>query len=194
MGGKVLGAALGGESVPKAAKAALGDATGEVKSMGGVPQDIEPLRAAIVQQLLQGINGNGLAQGFQGVLGQGAPPAQDTSFFYNNILKPYTSLFSAQRESALGQAKESAGNLTGSGYNNILGQATAESLGQEQAITAQTLMGLRQQELQRQQDFLRLLFGFGSTGVGPSQPYYQPGWLDSVAPIAGTIIGRGAAR
>jgi len=188
----VLGAALGGESVPKAAKSAFKDLTGEVRQFDSTPQDIQPLRAAIVQQLLQGTNGLGNA--YAGVLGGGPPPAQDTSFFYNNILGPYNDLFAAQRSSALAQAKESAGNLTGSGYTNILGQATSESLAQQQALSAQVLLGLRQQELQRQQDFLRLLLGFGSAGVGGSQPYYQPGYLDSLAPILGTIIGRGAAR
>lgn len=139
---------------------------------------------------MQGLNGNALAQGFQGVLGQGGPPpAQDTRFFYDNILKPYTDLFAAQRGAALGQAKESAGNLTGSGYNNILGASLAESIGNEQALTANTLMGLRQQELQRQQDFLRLLFGFASNGVGPNQAVYQPGLLDSILPFAGQAAG-----
>lgn len=117
-------------------------------------------------------------------------PAQDTSFFYNNVLQPYNDLFAAQRNSALAQAKESAGNLTGSGYNNILGSATAESLAQQQALSAQTLMGLRQQELQRQQDFLRLLFSFATTGVGPNQAVYQPGLLDSILPFAGQATGQ----
>lgn len=192
-GGPVL-AKLGGDVLGgKSLKKSFGGLTGKVKSMDATPDDIEPLRAALVQQLLQGLNGNALAQGFQGVLGQGGPPpAQDTSFFYNNILGPYNQLFDAQRGQALAQAKESAGNLTGSGYNNILGQATAESLAQQQALSAQTMLGLRQQELQRQQDFLRLLFGFGTAGVGPSQPYYQPGLLDSLAPIAGAVVGRAA--
>ena len=192
-GAKIAGAALGGESVPKAVKSLGKGLTGEVKELDSTPKDIVGLREALVQQLLQGINGNGLAQGFQGVLGQGQPAAQDTSFFYNNLMKPYNDLFSAQRESALSQAKESAGNLTGSGYNNILGQATSESLAQQQALSAQTLMGLREQELRRQQDFLRLLFGFGTAGVGGSQPYYQPGYIDSIAPLAGALIGRGLA-
>lgn len=191
-----LGGDIGGGKSAKKAFGEFGDKlTGKVKSMDSTPSDIQPLREALVQQLLQGLNGDALAQGFQGVLGQGGPPpAQDTSFFYNNILGPYNQLFDAQRGQALAQAKESAGNLTGSGYNNILGQATAESLGQQQALTAQTLMGLRQQELQRQQDFLRLLFSFGTAGVGGSQPYYQPGYLDSIAPIIGMVAGRGAAR
>lgn len=191
--GKVLGSALGGQSVPKAVKSAFGDATGKVTQLDSTPSDIQPLRQALVQQLMQGLNGNALAQGFNGVLSGGQPQAQDTGFFYQNILQPYNDLFAAQRGSALGQAKESAGNLTGSGYNNILGTALSESLGQQQALSAQTLLGLRQQELQRQQDFLRLLFGFGTAGVGGSQPYYQPGYLDSLAPILGTILGRGLA-
>lgn len=142
-------------------------------------------------QLQQGLNGNALAQGFQGVLGQsGAQPAQDMRFFYDNLLKPYQDLFQAERGAVLGQAKESAGNLTGSGYNNILGASAAQSLAGEQALTAQTLMGLRQQELARQQDFLRLLFGFASQGVGPNQAAYQPGLLDAILPFAGQLGGQ----
>lgn len=181
-----------GKSVPKAYKKFGKNLTGHVEQFDSTPSDIQPLRAAIVQQLLQGVNGLGNA--YAGVLGGGPPPAQDTSFFYNNILGPYNDLFASQRSSALAQAKESAGNLTGSGYNNILGQATAESLAQQQALSAQTLLGLRAQELQRQQDFLRMLLGFGTAGVGGSQPYYQPGYLDSLAPIVGTILGRGIAK
>ena len=191
IGAKLGGAALGGESVPKAAKGLKGDLFGEVTQLDSTPTDLQPLRAALIQQLLQGTQGIGNA--YAGVLGGGQPPAQDTSFFYNNILQPYNDLFAAQRGTALGQAKESAGNLTGSGYNNILGSALSESLGQQQALSAQTLMGLRQQELQRQMDFLRLLFGFSTAGVGQNQPYYQPGALDSLGPIVGTLIGRGAA-
>jgi uncharacterized protein YjbJ (UPF0337 family) len=183
---------LGGESVPKAAKEAVGDAFGKNKEISGVPSDLGALRGGLIEQLLQGINGSGIAQAFQGVLGQGGPPpAQDTGFFYNNIMQPYNDLFAAQRGTALGQAKESAGNLTGSGYNNILGTATSESLAQQQALGAQTLLGLRQQELQRQQDFLRLLFGISTAGVGPDQMVHQTGWAESLAPFLGSMIGKG---
>jgi hypothetical protein len=140
--------------------------------------------------LMGAIGPNQLQQGFNGVLGGAQPQPQDTAFFYENILKPYTDLFAAQRQNALGQAKESAGNLTGSGYNNILGSATAESLAQEQAFGAQTMLGLRQQELQRQQDFLKLLFSFAQTGVAPNQAVYQPGFLDSILPFAGALGGQ----
>lgn len=163
---------------------------GKVKEINTTPKDIQPLRGNIAQQLLQGLNGNALAQGFQGALGQGQPAGQDTSFFYDNIMKPYTDLFTAQRGAALGQAKESAGNLTGSGYNNILGSATAESLASEQALGAQTLMGLRGQELQRQQAFLQMLMGFAQQGVQGTQVAYQPGFLDSILPFAGQLGGQ----
>lgn len=149
------------------------------------------MRQGIASQLQQGLSGNALAQGFQGILGQGGPPpAQDTRFFYDNILKPYTDLFAAQRSAGLADAKEAAGNLTGSGYNNILGQSAAGSIANEQALTAQTLMGLRQQEIQRQQNMLGMLFGFAQQGVGPNQAVYQPGLLDSVLPFAGALGGQ----
>ena len=112
------------------------------------------------------------------------------TFFYQNLLKPYQDMFAAQTGDALAQAKESAGNLTGSGYNNILGSSLASSLAGQQQLTAQTLMGLRQQEIQRQQNFLNSLLGFASTGVGPDQTAYQPGLLDSLLPVAGQIGGQ----
>lgn len=169
----------------------MGFLTGKTKEINTTPTDIRQLRAQISNQLGQGLSGSALAQGFQGILGQGGPPpAQDTRFFYDNILKPYTDLFAAQRGSALGQAKESAGNLTGTGFQNILGTAASESLAGEQALTAQTLMGLRAQELQRQQDFLRLLFGFATTGVQGNQAAYQPGFLDAILPFAGQLGGQ----
>lgn len=168
----------------------MGWLKGKTKEISGTPNDIRPLRQNIASQLMQGIGGGALSQGFQGVLGQGgAPPAQDMSFFYNNILQPYNELFQAQRNTALGQAKESAGNLTGSGYNNILGSATAESLAGQQALTAQTLMGLREQELQRQQNLMGMLFQFAGQGVGPNQSAYQPGFLDAILPFAGQLGG-----
>lgn len=168
----------------------MGFLTGKVKQINSTPNDIRPLRQGIASQLQQGLNGNALAQAYQGVLGQGGPPpAQDTRFFYDNILKPYTDLFAAQRSEGLAQAKEAAGNLTGSGYNNILGQSAAGSIANEQALTAQTLMGLRQQEIQRQQNMLGMLFGFAQQGVGPNQSVYQPGLLDAALPFAGNLLG-----
>lgn len=169
----------------------MGFLTGKVKQINSTPNDIRPLRQGISSQLEQGLNGNALAQAYQGILGQGGPPpAQDTRFFYDNILKPYTDLFAAQRSSGLAQAKEAAGNLTGSGYNNILGQSAAESIANQQALTAQTLMGLRQQEIQRQQNMLGMLFGYAQQGVGPNQAVYQPGLLDAVLPFAGGLAGQ----
>jgi len=105
-------------------------------------------------------------------------------------------LFTAQRGSSLAQAKESAGNLTGSGYNNLFGSALSESLAGEQALLANTLLqsrnqgiALRQQDLAQQDAFLRFLLGFASAGVGPTQHAYQPGFIDYAAPIIGQIIG-----
>ena len=99
-------------------------------------------------------------------------------------------MFTAQRSQGLAQAKEAAGNLTGSGYNNILGSSAAESIANQQALTAQTLMGLRQQEIGRQQNFINSLLGFATQGVGPNQAVYQPGLLDSVLPFAGALGGQ----
>lgn len=123
----------------------------------------------------------------------------DMQFFLNNLLKPYSDMFTAQRGSALAQAKESAGNLTGSGYNNILGSAAAESIAGEQALLANLLMGLRGQEINRgltlrgqdigqSSDFLNMILGFSSSGT-PRGLAYQPGFIDYAAPVAGAYVG-----
>lgn len=117
----------------------------------------------------------------------------DNGFFLQNILGPYREMFAANRGQALAQAKEQAGNLTGSGYNNIFGTALAGSLAGENAQLAQTMMGLRGQQqgfnlqraqleqqarAQNAQNFLGLLSGMNLTGVQPNQQVYKPGFLD----------------
>lgn len=113
------------------------------------------------------------------------------SFFMNHLLAPYQQMFDAQRSRDLAQAKEQAGNLSGSGYNNLFGDALNQSLGNEQGMLAQVMQSLLGQELTRRQNnasnLLSLLLGLGTSGVGPGQVVTQPGPLDYISQAAGTI-------
>lgn len=165
---------------------------GKVRTYDPTPEDVKSIRGA-TGSALQGQIPNALAP-----IGNYQSNA-DTQFFLQNLLQPYSDLFAAQRGSALAQAKESAGNLTGSGYNNILGSATAESLAGEQATLAGIMNALRSQEIQRglamrgqdigwQSNLLNAILGFGSSGWGKQQSY-QPGLLDSIGSLGGTVLG-----
>lgn len=169
---------------------------GTMQNLDTTPPDVRAIREQFGGALMGQLPG-AVAQGF-GPIGDYSSSA-DSQFFIQNLLKPYMEMFAAQREGTLAQAKESAGNLTGSGYNNILGASATESLANEQGIMAGILNQLRSQEIQRgltlrgqdmgrQSDLLRLILGFASSG-SPSQPAYQPGFLDYAAPVAGAAIG-----
>lgn len=80
----------------------------------------------------------------------------------------YGPMFAQHRAEALAAAKESAGNLTGSGFANVLGAAAGRSAYDENAFLA----NLQQQSADR---FLRLLqLPAAYTG----QMSHQPGLLD----------------
>lgn len=153
---------------------------GKVRSLDSSPTETRGLRGDIASQFQGQLPG--VVQGAFGL------PKGDMQFFLNNLLKPYSELFSTQRAGALAQAKESAGNLTGTGYNNILGSAAASSIASEQSILANLLTNLRGQEIQRNNDLLGMILGFSASGF-PRQNAYQPGFLDYAGPIAGTALG-----
>lgn len=73
-----------------------------------------------------------------------------TSSFTQTIMPALQAQFTAQRTQDLAQAKESAGNLTGSSLANAIANQTNKSLGTEQATIASTLQNLAQSESQRQ--------------------------------------------
>lgn len=92
-------------------------------------------------------------------------------------------LFAATRASALGQAKESAGNLTGSGGRNLFGSALATSLAGQQKMLADTQLAASQGNQKTWAD----LFGqFGNTGVGGGQ-YFQKGPFSGLAGAGGAL-------
>lgn len=169
---------------------------GKTRTLDASPPETRELR----KDIAGGLQGQlpGAIGGAFGPMGDYSSNA-DMQFFLNNLMKPYQDLFTAQRGSALAQAKESAGNLTGSGYNNILGSAAGESIAQEQFVLANLLQGLRGQEMQRgltlrgqdigrQNDLLNMILGFSASGT-PRQVAYQPGFLDYAAPVAGAAVG-----
>lgn len=73
-------------------------------------------------------------------------------YFHDSVLSPYKALFSQQRGEALAQAKESAGNLTGSGFANALGTTTNRSIVDENKQLSDVLTQLGQFEVGRQQN------------------------------------------
>ena len=73
---------------------------------------------------------------------------------------------------ALESAKESAGNLTGSGFANILGETAGRSASQEGAFLADLLQRSRESSASR---YLGLL---GAVPGLSGQQAYQPGFLD----------------
>jgi hypothetical protein len=184
--GAVAGrAALGGHSVPKSLKKAGKGLVGHTEQIDGTPGDVKGLRSELISQLMAGLPGFvnsafGYGQGSHGFA------ALDPS-----IVKPYADLFTATRADALGQAKESAGNLTGTGYANILGDSAARSLAEEQATLAGLGIQNQQFQLQRNSEFLRALLGLTTQ---QNQVGYKPGFLDYLfqgAGAAAPLIARG---
>ena len=167
-----------------AGASAIGSAvkgSGSVQQSQSGPQDVGPLRDAMMSFLLHGTSDPNSMFGQLQVPGfnNGQP---------NPGLDAINKLFDATRATALGQAKESAGNLTGSGYNNLFGSALATSLAQQQKQLADTGM---QGALANQGTIAQLFGQFGAQGVG-SSPYYKPSGFASLGGLAGPagkIIG-----
>lgn len=176
VGAKLGGEALGGGSVPKTVKKMANSLVGHTEQLDTVPADVKQLRESLIGTLMAGLPGFsnsafGYGQGSQGF------QALDPS-----IVDPYAKLFSATRADALAQAKESAGNLTGTGYANILGDSTARSLAEEQATLAGLGIQSQQFQQQRNEQFLRLLLGLTTQ---QAQVGYKPGFLDYLFQGAG---------
>ncbi len=130
---------------------------GQQKSLDRIPSDIQGLRGGVSDYFARQLE----------FLGGGEP----SEFFVENILGPARGMFAQNRELALAQAKESSGNLTGSGFANAMGTTVNRSLAQEDWILAQMLNAERQMQMQG-------MLGFSTAGVGPPENVYQPGMLD----------------
>lgn len=148
---------------------------GKTKTVSGTPAEILPLRQGAARYV-----GN---TGFE-AFNPNVSPAD---------LLPYQQLFAQNRGRALAQAKESAGNITGSGYENLIGDTTRQSITEENAFLAQLLEGRRQSAAQR---YAQLVLGLSTSGVAPPQQVYQPGFLDYLfqgASLAAPAFGAGRA-
>lgn len=150
--------------------------TGSQKEL--LPGDVQGFRGGLLDFIRQQGLGTALS---------GSPQAID--------LKPYMDLFGQRRAEGLAQAKESAGNLTGSGFANILGSAAGRSIFDENAFLANLQENARQASAQRFMGLLGLIPGV--TG----QVGHQPGFLDylfqgasAAAPFLGGLGGGGGGR
>lgn len=139
------------------------------------PGDIQGFR----KQMLDFINNQGL-----GTALHGADQGPD--------MAPFQKMFQQTRAEGLAQAKESAGNLTGSGFGNILGAAAGRSIAEENSFLA----GLKENARQKSADRFLQLIGQVPGFVG--QTGYQPGFLDylmqgvsAAAPIIGGALAGG---
>lgn len=129
-----------------------------------VPGDIVGLRKGFAEHLMQG--------GFEG-LNTGTPD-----------LKAYQDLFTMQNERSFAQAKESAGNLTGTGYGNRIGRAAGDAATAQGGFLANLLEQSKQANASR---LASVLLPFLNQGVGPPQTQYQPGFLDYALQGAGQV-------
>ena len=72
------------------------------------------------------------------------------SMFVRNIMPAYSNLFKQNNDLAAATAKESAGNLTGSGYANTIGTALNRNVASQDAMLADIVNNLVTQEIGRQ--------------------------------------------
>lgn len=104
-------------------------------------------------------------------------------------LEAFKTAFADQNAQTFGQAKESAGNLTGSGLGNSLGTAAAGAANSQNAFLANFLEQRRQNDANR---FVNLLLGtLGSPAAGVHQTY-TPGLLDYAGQAATGLASGGA--
>lgn len=128
---------------------------GKTETVNNVPTDVAPLRKGFADFLGKG--------GFEG-LNTGAPDIQAIK-----------DMFTMQTDAVLGQAKESAGNLTGTGYGNAMGGAARKAALEQGGFLANLLEGSKQNNANR---LASVLMPFLSTGVSSPTQQHTPGFLD----------------
>lgn len=143
--------------------------TGKTVTTENIPGDITGNRQGLSEFIKN--------QGFGGLM-TGTPDIQ-----------PYQELFKQQNAFNNAQAKEDAGNLTGSGFANTFGRSVARANVEQGAFLADLLERSKQQNASR---FASVVLPFLTTGVGPPTQSYQPGILDYAAQ-AGTSLAAGGA-
>lgn len=143
--------------------------TGKTKTISGTPEEIMPLRKKTAGYLE--------GQDF-GSLNTGAPD-----------MTPFLKMFQDQNANTFALAKEQAGNLTGSGYGNAVGDALGKASTEQGAFLASMAEKSKQDNANR---FAQLLASLTGSGVAPPQTGYQPGFLDYLAQ-AGSSVGTALA-
>lgn len=122
-----------------------------------------------------------MSQGFGGVNPAGPMP---TSF-----ADPYRAQFAQNNAGVFGQAKEAAGNLTGSGLGNSLGIAAQRTANDQSSFLANLWEQRRQADANRFAQFALGLLGSPAGGVTNT---YRPGFLDYLSQGATAAAGGGA--
>lgn len=143
--------------------------TGKTVTTENVPGDIAGPRKGLSTFIQQ--------QGFGGLM-TGTPD-----------IDPYRELFKQQNAFNNAQAKEDAGNLTGSGFANTFGRSVARANVEQGAFLADLLERSKQQNASR---FASVVLPFLTTGVGAPTTSYQPGFLDYAAGAGTALAGGGA--
>jgi len=148
--------------------------TGQTQRMSGTPKDVQPIR----QELTDFLSDYGISKGlFPSVVPNAAS------------LEPFLQLFTQQNARNFAQVKESAGNLTGSGFANQLGAEAGRASTEQGAFLANLMEQRRQKD---QATFMQTLLGIGTSGVGPDQFAYKPGLLDYASQGVLGLAGGGA--
>lgn len=101
--------------------------------------------------------------------------ADPNGALFKNVSGRYEDMFNTNRQLALAQAKESSGNLTGSGYAAAMGNVVNRSLGEQNATLGNLLnqlamaqYGQEQSNAQNEaQRFMQFLMSMSGNGVGP---------------------------
>lgn len=148
--------------------------TGKTKSFSNVNSQTEGLQ-------------KGLSQYLMGLGFEGWNPA--TMSADDPALAPYREMFADQNAFNFAQAKESAGNLTGSGFANTLGSAAARANSEQGAFLANMMEQRRRADADR---YVGLLLGNMNSQAAGRQLAYQPGFLDYAIAGAGKAAQGGA--
>jgi len=101
----------------------------------------------------------------------------------SQIMSLYNPLFTLQNQRAFGQAKESAGNLTGSGLGNILGRSAQE----QSTLQNQLIAGIMEGRLANNQQMWSTLAQLLTPGA-QGQLTHTPGVLDYMMQGAGIAL------
>lgn len=103
--------------------------------------------------------------------------------------QPYLDMFTQQNARNFAQAKESAGNLTGSGLASLIGQEAGRANVDQGAFLAKLFEDRRTEDANR---FASILLGALSSPAGGVTNTYTPGALDYLAQGATGLASGGA--